>query len=331
MPRLKRRPVTRGGRAAEHRSAAPGLRTSPGALRATIRLRRLIARLRPAIIHANSSRAHAYTVPAACRRWPVVWHARDLAPLGIAGWFLVRGANRVIAISRAVAKSLARHGDPARVTVIHNGIDAESISPDRIQGDRVRAELGLGAGQPLIGMVGQLVPWKRHPWFLEAAARIASAVPQARFAVAGGDLFGDHPDYESELRARARSLGVTERVRFLGHRADALQLIAACDVLLHPTECEPFGRVILEAMALAKPVVAANAAGPAEIIEHSLSGLLVAPGDIDKMAAAVVGLLQRPEERAPIGARAREQVVRNFSITQTVSRIETVYREVARG
>jgi glycosyltransferase involved in cell wall biosynthesis len=331
MPRLRRRRLTRIGRAVTQALETDALTKAMRLLRPIVGLRRAIGRIGPALVHANSSRALACAGAAALRRPPVIWHARDLAPLGAVGRLLLHRARHVIAVSRAVAKSLARYGDPARVTVIHNGIDGDWISPERITGERVRSELGLATGQPLIGMVGQLVPWKRHDLFLEAAARIAQALPEARFAIAGGDLFGHHPGYSKELEARAKRLGLAERTRFLGHRADALEVIAALDVMLHPSECEPFGRVILEAMALGKPVVAADAAGPAEIIEHSVSGLLAPPGDIDKMAAAVVGLVQRPRERARIGAAARERAIGQFPIARTVSQVETIYREVTRG
>ena len=300
-----------------------------GLLSASDRLGEVISQSPISLVHANTNLAAMY-VHAAARRsgTPFIWHVRDLLSPSSLWTKLYREAAQVVAISHAVAQSLQLLGDPGKVRVIYNGIDAEAVSPARVSGEEVRRELGLRKGDLLVGTVGQLVPWKRHDLFLKASAEIAQAIPHARFVAAGSDLFGDHPRYARALPAYAQRLELGDRVRFLGQRTDALEVIAALDLLLHPAEREPFGRVLIEAMALGKPVVAVNAAGPKEIVENGVTGLLVPPDDAQALAEAAVSVLSDRQRAARMGQAGRELVLREFPISKTISAIQDLYREV---
>jgi glycosyltransferase involved in cell wall biosynthesis len=212
-------------------------------------------------------------------------------------------------------------------------------------------------------MIAQLVPWKNHLAFIEAAARLASALPDARFVIAGDDLFGEHPAYRAELEARIARLGTPDRpcavssswrraarpapshcldtkaaaepsaatpnlknrIFFAGYQPDIGPLLATCDVLIHPATREPLGRVILEAMAAGKPVVAVNAGGPAEIIRHEQDGLLTASDAPDELAAAALRLIRDPALAERLGAAARQRVRADFDIRRTVLEVEALY------
>jgi len=296
---------------------------------ASTRLAELISTQGIQVVHANTTTAQIYASSAPRRSGvPTIWHVRDLLPRSSIASSLLRDATRVIAISQAVAESLGATADPAKVHVIHNGLDAEAISPTCVSGEKVRRELGSRKGELLVGMVGQLVSWKRHDLFLQAAAEIAKRSGNARFVVMGSDLFGDHRRYARALPSYAQRLELGDRVRFLGQRTDALEVIAALDLLLHPAEHEPFGRVLIEAMALGKPVIAVNAAGPKEIVENGVTGLLVPPDDAQALAEATVSLLTDARRATLMGQAGRERVVREFPISKTISAIQDLYREV---
>ena len=180
-------------------------------------------------------------------------------------------------------------------------------------------------------MAGQLVPWKNHGDFLLAAARIREAVPSARFLIAGDDLFGDHPGYREELESLAEETGVAESLEFTGYRKDLPQLLRSVSVLVHPSREEPFGRVVVEAMASGVPVVAYDEGGPAEIISHGNTGLLVRPGDVALLAAAVTRLLQNPAEAAKLGRAGRARAEEMFARPDTALKIMAVYSKLLEG
>jgi len=318
MRRLRRRGHP--GRLA--RAAASVARCAP-------RIRRTVAEHRIDVIHANSDTAQVYAAAASYLvNCPVVWHSRDLADLGTAGRWMARRASRIVAISEAVASHFVKCGvEPRLNTTIPNGIDLARFAP-RGEGGATRARLGIPAGAPVVGMVGHLVRWKNHAGFLQAAGRVAPSRPDTRWLIVGEDLFADNPHYGHELVALAASLGIGDRVIFTGFCEDILPVLEAMDVLVHPAECEPFGRAVVEGMALAKPVVAVNACGPAEIICDGVDGILVPPGDTVALAAAVNGLLADPVERQRLGGNARGRTMRDFDIRRVARAVEKLHQQL---
>lgn len=293
-------------------------------LSVAVRLARLVRHERIELIHANSATAHLYGGLAA--GWagiPCLWHCRDLADLGRLEPWLVKKASAVIAISGTVFRHLQRKDASLKVTVIPNAIDAGRFE-QAARGSAVRSELGLEPGHFVVGMAGQMVPWKKHDLFLRMAARLTADLPEARFLVAGGNLFGTDTAYEARIRALAGELGLGGKVVFTGHRSDMPAVLAALDVLVHPADREPLGRVILEALALGKPVVAVEGAGPAEILAGG-AGLLVPPGHAGALADAVLGLRRDPAGAAALGRAGRARVDTLYSPASHVSEIETLY------
>jgi glycosyltransferase involved in cell wall biosynthesis len=139
--------------------------------------------------------------------------------------------------------------------------------------------------------VGRLEPWKGQEVFLQAAARIAERCPDARFAVVGSAITDKLRAYPDQLERLAATLGLADRVHFAGHVDDTAPWFDALDVCVHATHGEPFGLVVVEAMAVATPVVATALGGPTEIVEHGTSGLLVPPGEPEPLADAVASIL----------------------------------------
>lgn len=285
------------------------------------------------LLHANSVSSHFVAGPVGRSQGrPVVWHARDLRPIPIARRMLGKTATRIIAISQAVRRSLLDQGFPEdKIVVLYNGVDTARFHPGRTGGTE-RERLNVPAGGFVFGMIAQMVPWKRHDLFLEAASQIAARYPHARFWIAGDDAFADHPDYVASLRGQAESSALADKVLFLGYRENIEEVMAGLDALVLPSDAEPFGRVLIEAMAMGKPVIATRAGGPPEVLEEGQHGFLTSPGDRSELYQAMARMVEEPERAHSMGTAARRHVEDCFSIDRHVAATVSLYRElVERG
>ncbi|MEN6544957.1 MAG: glycosyltransferase family 4 protein [Armatimonadia bacterium] len=281
--------------------------------------------LRPDLVHANGPVAAWAAVR--CTGVPVIWHVRDLRLPRRLMRLVRRKAAAVVAISRAVADYVAAeapHGAP--VQVIHNGLTSRDTAATRSR-HSLRREWGIPADAPLIGYMGQVVPWKRQDVLLRAMPAILQALPEARLVLIGDDAFRENREYAAELRRLVDDLGLRQAVAWVAHTAEPASALAALDVLAHPAEKEPFGRVVLEALAVGTPVVAINRAGPAEILEDGESGLLVPPLDPPALAKAVLRVLEGPElaESLRQGGLRRAEDFSQETLTPTMVHL---YRDI---
>lgn len=272
--------------------------------------------IQPQIIHCNSLQAAVYIIVwSKLHGIPTIWHCRDLRLPEFVARLVGRRCDCVIAISKAVAQVLKRYGIPdAKIRIIYNAVDADQftgVMPQVI--DELRRQWGIPEGALIVGMVAQLVPWKRHELFIEMAGHVVQRHPNVYFVLVGAELFNDHPAYLAHLHALCNERNVSNRVIFAGLRADMPVVMNALDILVHPAKDEPFGRALIEAMAAGKPVVAVNSGGPAEIIEHGRTGILVPPEDATALATAVLELLRDPESRSWLGNNGQRVVRERFS------------------
>jgi len=285
-------------------------------------LRRVIKDAEIDLVHSNSTTAHLYASAAARRRGvPSVWHVRDASIPGIASLAL-RGFARpsaCVAVSRFIAGRVkAVVGIEAEV--IYNGVDLERFHPPSRQ-----------PNSAVVVMVGQLVPWKGQRDFLQAASVVHETLPSIKFQIVGNDLFNDHPDYRSFLGTLASKLGVNGALRFTGYQDDVPELLRSASLLVLPSRREPFGRVLVEAMASGLPVVAYNEAGPAEIVVDGETGLLVPPGDVPQLAAAISRIVSSPEEARRLGEAGRKRAAAMFDARETARRMMSVYSRLLEG
>jgi glycosyltransferase involved in cell wall biosynthesis len=235
-------------------------------------------------------------------------------------------ASAIIANSRAVAHTIPSFAR-GKTTVVYNGVRLAEFDPARWDGPALRRELGFTGEHLLVGNVGWIAPWKRQDEFIEAAARIAGQCPQARFVVAGDTSDERYLPYARELRAHAaQALG--EKLCWIGARRPIQPVLAALDLLLHCAEREPFGRVLIEAMAMRLPVVAFSGEGPDEIIAPGESGLLVASHDPALMAQAALTLLAEPGTRRALGDAGRARVQSLFDSDANVRQVQQIYDSV---
>ncbi len=285
------------------------------------------------IIHSNSTTAHLVGGVAGERTGvPALWHCRDLVPLGKLAPQLAGKAAKVIAISQCVADFLEKEGVPReKIIQIYNGLDPDEWRPK--SRSYLRESLGLPDDAFLFGAVGQLVPWKNHAAFIEAAALLCAETgcAHARFAIIGGDLWGEQAPYVGQLRELVKKYGLMERFNFIPHQLNGADALGALDCLVHPARDEPFGRVLMEAMALAKPVIAVDANGPAEIVTHGRDGLLVAGDETDLesgLAMAMKRVLEDASLRAHLSEEARLTVESRFHVDDSALQIAELYRDL---
>ncbi|MBP1183101.1 glycosyltransferase family 4 protein [Methylobacterium sp. PvR107] len=266
------------------------------------------------VVYANSQKAFLLSaLPARLAGRPLIWHLHDIldgAHFGrIQRAVQVRLANacaaRVIVPSRAAADAFVRAGGRrSRVTIVPNGLD---LDLDPRGPTALRAELCLPAG-PLVGVFSRLAPWKGQDVVIDALA----ALPGVRCIVVGTALFGEDA-YAAELRARVAALGLSDRVLFLGQRADVPRLMQAVDAVVHPSvDPEPFGRTLVEAMLAGVPVIATDAGASAEILDNGAAGILVPPRRPDRLAAALADLFEDPDAAATRTRLARTRALSHF-------------------
>jgi glycosyltransferase involved in cell wall biosynthesis len=277
---------------------------------------RAIRRWRPAVVHANGVRAGLLTAPAArLTRTPLVVQVHDNLPDGPLGRLVRRvvaaGAGEVLAVSRSTARRFDAGLSRPVARTVYISFDRERfLAPHDTA--RTRAELGVGAGAPLLGEVAQITPWKGQREAIETLAGVRRRHPDAvllligHVAFAGRGVRYDNAAYLEELHARARELGLEHAVRFLGRRTDVPALVSALDVMLLPSWDEPFGTAALEAMAAGTVPAVGSTGGPAEYVEDGVSGLVLPPREPESWAEAISDLLDDPARLASMGANARE-------------------------
>jgi glycosyltransferase involved in cell wall biosynthesis len=232
---------------------------------------------------------------------------------------VARRAFRMVAVSRDVGRYLtASLGVRGAVETIYNGIDtARLVRPEGRA--RLRAELGLGPHQPVVGAIGNLFPVKGHTYLVRAAARLAARFPDLTVLLSGRPLL------EAELTAEARALGVERQVRFLGFRDDVPALLDAMDVFVLPSLSEGLSMSLLEAMAAGKPVVATDVGGNPELVVDGQTGLLVPARDPEALAVAIGRVLGDRALAARLGDSARRRVLGEFGVDRMVARYVGLY------
>lgn len=328
-----------GGRLVPELEAAGGMHAelpltakSPWALwRNAWRLAEIIRGQQVRIVHARS-RAPA---------WSALWAARMTGAAFVTTYHgtygeavpgkrfynsvMARG-RPVIAISQFIAQHVReRHGVPSEaIRIIPRGVDLRRFDPALVAPERVasvRSDWRVPEGGVAIFLPARLARWKGQAVLVEALRHLPGAT-----AILAGDLAG-RERYISELERLARTLGVGDRLRLVGHVTDMPAALLASDIVVHAsTEPEAFGRAVVEAQAMARPVIAADLGGPRETVVDGVTGWLVAPGDPERLAARIQDVSQMPAHALlAVGASARRNVP---TLEAMQAATMSVYREL---
>ncbi len=299
-------------------------RTSKG----VAELVRLIRSERIDIVHANVMRSSIYgAMVSRLTKTPLVWHVRDIHRERSYLQIMSKLADRIVAISAAVKDSLPQWAH-SKTSVVYNGLNLSEFDSSKEDGAGFRRDIGVADGEFLVGNVGWIAPWKGQRLFLEMASRIAGEKNNVRFVIVGDAADNRYADFCRQLRAYAdEKLG--ERVIFAGSRRDMARVMAGLDLLVHCAKDEPFGRVLIEAMAMEKPVVAIHGGGADEIILDEVTGFLLPKGDVDALVRSVLTMEADSSLARSMGHEGRERVVSSFSLDTHVCHIERIYESIA--
>ncbi|OGW83261.1 MAG: hypothetical protein A2987_05810 [Omnitrophica bacterium RIFCSPLOWO2_01_FULL_45_10] len=309
----------------------PSIRKSLKAHRVIYKIRRLVKEQGIELIHSNSIRTHIYS--AAVGRMedvPVIWHERNLVTKEIIDpdRLLSFLPDRIICNSKAIAKRFeAKRSINNKVKVIYNGVDLERFNPS-VNSEKVKNEFGLNDDSPVIGIASRFSKDKGHEYFLKEASIIKKVFGKAKFLVIGGPVFKEDAHREKYLKTFSDRLGLRDSVVFCGFRDDTPQIFNALDILVLASRAEPCGRVLFEAMASGKPIIATNSGGTPEIVPDGIAGVLIPPFKAGAMSEAAIQLLKDKDKARDMGSRGREWVERNFSIERNVRETEDVYLEL---
>lgn len=289
-----------------------------------------IVRERPALIHANNEPLCNRAAVLAGKLFgvPVVCHVRgDQRGSRLMRW-LYSLPDHFIPVSRWISEGVGALGVPAgKRTYVYDGIELEKLDTGA-DGGAFRDRYGVPREAFAVGLVGLLIPWKGQKLFLEAGRQLLERIPNLYLLIVGGTP-EECRDYERELREAAADTVFGGRVRFTGHVSDMAQAYLGLDVVVSAsTSPEPLGTVVIESLALGRPLVAPNHGGAVEMIDHERTGLLFTPGDARALAGAIQRFHDDPALGVRLGRAAREKALRTFSVQEHVARVQAIYERL---
>ena len=300
-----------------------------------LRLSRFMRRHNVQVIHCQLSKDIATIVPAmklSGRRIPIILSKRVGSYLSKKDMFhqlTYAHISKVLAISDVIHKNVldTTPMTPDRVLTLHDSIDTDLFSPHRVDRSIVRSEFGFADNVTVVGFVGRFSPGKGHEELLEAASILSKNRPDLRFLVVGEASHGEER-YEQKIRSLSHSLGLDSVVTFTGYRDDIPEVMAAFDVFAFPSHAESFGVVLIEAMAMERPVVSTNCDGVLDIVVDGKTGLYVHPRNPAELAAALQHLISNPAMRTSMGKAGRRRVEELFDQRKQMKKLEEVYYEL---
>jgi glycosyltransferase involved in cell wall biosynthesis len=305
---------------------------SLGDLRAAVALLRLVGDYD--VVHTHGSKAGVLgRLAARMRRVPAVVHTvhgfpvHDYMPRPRRRLLLAlervaaRCADRIVCVcdanvAEALSLSVAR---PEQVRVVVSGVPSEQVRSG--SGDRVRHELGIPAGAPVVGTITRLMEQKAPLDFVEAARRVIEADPEVHVVVVGDGPLRD------QVAAAAEGIS---RLHLLGFRADVPDVLAMLDVVAFSSLWEGLGRALTEAVLAGKPVVATAVNGVPDLVVDGETGYLTSAGRPDELADRILDVLARPDRGAGMGAAGADRVVGSYEVNQMVAGLDQLYQEVLR-
>jgi L-malate glycosyltransferase len=308
--------------------------------RAAWSVRRIARRDDADLVHANSIRAGIVAVAAARLGGPpAVVHVRDVLPDGpltrLTRTAVGAGASAIVGNSAHTLRCFADPSTKATLAVVHSAVDLNRLgAAAEIDRSEARAALGIPADAgPILGVVAQLTPWKGQDDAVRIAAGLRSAHPGVRLLLAGSAKFvssstrHDNHAFVRRVRALIDELDLRDRVTLLGERSDVPEVLRALDVLLVPSWEEPFGRAVVEGLAVGVPVAATSVGGPREVLRDGVDGLFLPPRRPNAWVVALSALLSDPTRLTAMTREGRARATA-FGRAAHADRLLSVYEDV---
>ncbi len=298
----------------------------------SLRIFRWLRRTQPGILHTYLFGFHFFAgLPARVAKVPLILSSRRDVEYGQrkrdqlierAGNFFV---DRVVCCAKAAerwALEKEKGISPEKLITLYNGIDHGRFQPQTVSSE-VRRKLGIPGEAPVIGTVGNLSYKKGLPYLMLAVRRILEVLPSAWF------LFVGAGPLEKNMKEKAKQIPLGRQIVFTGARSDVPDLMNAMDVFVLASLFEGLPNVLLEAMSLAKPVVATEVGGIPELIEPGIDGILIPPRDPQALAKAAVSLIENPSDAQTMGRRGQEKIRKDFTIGRMIDQYENLYLSLA--
>ena len=289
-------------------------------------------RFRADLIHANNEPLcnRAALLVAKVLGIPCVCHVRggDHRGTRLMQWTYTL-PDHFISVSHWVAKSMLDNLpiSPDKISVVYDGIALDKLDVNA-DGLAFRRQFDVPETAFAVGLVGLLIPWKGQALFLDAARLLRDKIPQLKMLVIGGTP-DDCVDYEAQLRQRVQAEGLSDTVVFTGHISAMAAVYNGVDIVLSAsTSPEPLGTVVIEALAMGRPLIGPDHGGAAEMMQHGQTGLLFAPGDALALAEAIETFYQSADLRTRLGANARAAALQTFAVETHVQRVQAIYAQI---
>jgi glycosyltransferase involved in cell wall biosynthesis len=289
-------------------------------------------RLRPDLVHANNEPFcnRAALLVAKVLGIPSICHVRggDHQGSRLMYW-TYRLPTHFISVSHWVANSMRdKLGIPTeKISVVYDGIALDKLSV-HADSRAFRKQYGIAAQAFVVGLVGLLIPWKGQELFLDAAKLLQHKIPHLKMLIVGGTP-DDCASYEAQLRQRVLNEGLSELIIFTGHISAMESVYNGLDVVLSAsTDPEPLGTVVIEAMAMGRPLIGPNHGGAGEMMQHEKTGLLFKPRDAHSLADAIEQFYRSETLRTQLGANARAHALKTFAVRTHVERIQAIYQHL---
>lgn len=313
--------------------------TLPSVWRYLVKLRRLIRKIHPDIVHSNGIKSHLLTAIVRLNKVPLVWHIHDFySTRSLVKWILKGLSNHAtigIAVSKAVAIDAQKTLLGLPIQLIYNAVDTTYFSPKVIPLYPSHNERDDAIVR--VGLIATFAHWKGHGIFLEAAAQVIhyqksnGKSPNVRFYIIGGTIYQTKDSQVSEqgLRDLAFALQIADYVEFSGYQSTILDSYYLLDIVVHAsTQPEPFGLVVVEAMACGKAVIVTQTGGAAELFTHNDDAVGVPPHDCTALAQAMQQLIDNTNRRTQLAKNARKTALENFSQERLGKQVLEVYQNL---
>ncbi|MES9969186.1 MAG: glycosyltransferase family 4 protein [Candidatus Thiodiazotropha sp.] len=292
--------------------------------------KRLLKNYQIDLLHLNNSvlRNNDWMIAAQLAGIPCITHERGINSIyPLISRYLASKLNAIISISKSVTDTLKKNGIKSNIVTIHNGIDPEQVSK-KISGENILEKLGLSPKHKIIGVLGNIREWKGQEVAVKAMRTVVEKYPET-VCLLIGDTTKQDVQYKERLNSLIKEYGLESNIIFTGYIKNVSDYLNILQIVLHTSiEPEPFGRVLIEAMSLSKPLIAANDGAVPEIIINNKSGLTFTPGDHDQLAELIVKVFEDKTLAENLGSGGYARLLDNFHINVNIERTQQLYDKI---
>jgi glycosyltransferase involved in cell wall biosynthesis len=287
-----------------------------------------------ALVHQNNSitRHHDWMLASWLAGVPCVAHERGLnSHYSFLDRFYASRQAAIIPASRWIMDHMVARGvSPSNIRVMYDGLDPDGVKAARTP-DELRSAFNVRPNQPVVGIVGNVREWKGQETVVRALIDVVKVHPEVVCFFVGAATPGDTP-YRERLDAIIAGANIQDNVRFVGYQRDPASFVNLMTLVLHASvQPEPFGMVVLEAMAQHKPVIGSRAGGVVEMVVEGETGFTFPPGDAEALAHRMIELLDDRERAGRMGDAGYRRLVSSFTLQRYMNEIHTTYRAILEG